>query len=176
MGRLKSTEGSADPAAAGSLLANPKAVVVLGLGTLEANIVRNRLVRHVPAAGHEIATRPQVPTPELRPQPSVILEEMVGRFPLYRLHHPARREVGRGAQQQMDMVRPHMALQNLDIVRSTDFPDQIANLCADVTPEHRLAILRDEHEMVVQRINSMGGSTDLAHGRPSYPKPPEGVA
>src|ERR671918_1693055 len=107
MGRLKSTEESADPAAAGSLLANPKAVSVLGLGTLKLNILRNRLVRDVPAAGDEIATRPQVPTPELRPQPSVILEEMVGRLALDRLHHPARRQVGRGTQQQMDMVGPH---------------------------------------------------------------------
>ncbi len=176
MGRLKSTEGSAEPAAAGSLLANPKAVSVLGLGTLELNILRNRLVRHVPAAGHEIATRPQVPTPELRPQPSVILEEMVGRFPLDRLHHPARREVGRGAQQQMNVVGPHMALQDLDIVRSTDFPDQISELSPNVAAQHRLAILRDEHEMIVQRIDRMGSSTDLAHGRPSYRKPPEGVA
>lgn len=176
MGRLKSTEGSADPAAAGSLLANSKAVSVLGLGTLELNILRNRLVRDVPAAGHEIATRPQVPTPELRPQPSVILEEMMGRFPLDRLHHPARRKVGRGAQQQMDMIRPHMTLQDLDIVRSTDLTNQITELRPDVAPQHRLAILRDEHEMVVQRIDRMGRSTQLAHGRPSYRKPPEGVA
>jgi hypothetical protein len=43
-------------------------------------------------------------------------------------------------------------------------------------PQHRLAMLRDEHEVIVQRIHWMGGSTILAHGRASYRKPPKGVA
>ena len=67
MARLKSTKESRRAAHAGSLLANSKAVVVLGLGTLQPNIVGNRLVRDVPAAAHEVATRPQVPTPERPP-------------------------------------------------------------------------------------------------------------
>jgi hypothetical protein len=50
------------------------------------------------------------------------------------------------------------------------FPDQIKNLRADVAPKHRLAILRDEHEMIVQGINRMGSSTDLAHDAASYRK------
>src|SRR6266849_1950381 len=94
MGRLKSTEGTRRPVHAGSLLANLKAVVVLGLATLQPNIFGNRLVRHVPAAAREVATPPQVPTPERRPQPSIILEEMMRGLPLNRLHHTARREVG----------------------------------------------------------------------------------
>ena len=97
-------------------------------------------------------------------------------LPLYRLHDPARREVGRDTQQQMDMVRPDVALHNLDVLTPTDLPNQIAHLRADVATQHRLAILRDEHEVVVQRIHRMGGSTILPHGRPSYRKPPEGVA
>src|SRR6266851_6216515 len=104
----------------GSLLGDPKAVLVLGLGTLELNILRNHLVRHVAAARHEVATCPQVPTPELGPQLSTILEEMMGRFPLNRLHHAARREVRRGAQQQMDMIGTDMPLQNLNVIRPTD--------------------------------------------------------
>src|SRR6266852_2553601 len=96
MGRLKSTEGARRSAHAGSLLANLKAVVVLGLGTLQPNILGNRLVRHVPAAAHEVATPPQVPAPERRPQPSIILEEMMRGLALNRLHDTARREVGGG--------------------------------------------------------------------------------
>jgi hypothetical protein len=30
--------------------------------------------------------------------------------------------------------------------------------------------------VIMQRIDRMGGSTVLLHGRPSYPKPPEGFA
>src|ERR1700730_14778551 len=101
MGRLKSTKEARRPAHAGSLLADLEAVVVLGLGTLEPNILGNRLVGDVPAAAHEVAAPPQVPTPERRPQPSIILEEMMGGLALDRLHDTARREMGWGAQQQV---------------------------------------------------------------------------
>src|SRR5712691_11885103 len=154
--------------------ANLEAVVVLGLGTLQPDILGNRLVRDVPAAAHEVATAPQVPTPERRPQPSIILEEMMRGLPLNRLHHTTRREVGWGTQQQMDMVGAHMPLENFDVLTATDFPNQIPRAMADLPHQDRLAILRGEHEVVVQTINSVGGSTQFAHGRPSYRKPPEG--
>ena len=96
------------------------------------------------------------------------------RLPLDRLHNTARREVRRDTQQQVHMVRPDVALQDLDVLTPTDLSNQIAHLDSDVAPEHRLAILRDEHEMVVARIHRMAGSTILAHGRASYRNPPEG--
>ena len=176
MGRLKSTEGGADPRMQAHLLANLEAVVVPGLGTLQPNILGNRFVRHVAAAAHEVAASPQVPTPERRPQPSIILEEMMGGLALDRLHDTARREVGWGTQQEMDMVGSHMSFENLDVLTPADFPDQIPHAVADLPHKHRLAILRGEYEMVVQTIDGVGGSTQFAHGRPSYRKPPEGFA
>ena len=84
--------------------------------------------------------------------------------------------MGWGAQQQMDMVGPHVPFENSDVLTPTDFPDQIPHGSAHLPHQHRLAILRGEHEMVVQTINSMGGPTQFAHGHPSYRKPPEGFA
>jgi len=153
-----------------------EAVAVLGLGTLKPNILGNRFVGHIAAARDEVAASPQVPTPERRPQPSIILEEMVRGLPLNRLHYTARREVGRGTQQQVDMVGTDMPLQDLDVLTPTDFPDQIPQGVADLPAQDRLAILRGEHEMVVQAIDRVGRSPQLAHGRPSYRKPPEGFA
>ena len=106
----------------------------------------------------------------------MVLQEMVGRLALNRLHDPARRQVRRDAQQQMDMLRPDVPLDDLNVVRPADLPNQVAHLRADLPAQHRLAILRDEHEVIVQRIHRMGGSTILEHGRGSYRKPPEGVA
>ena len=82
----------------------------------------------------------------------------------------------RDAQQQMYVIRPNVPLQDLDIRTPANLPDQIAHRRANIAAQHRLAILRDKHEMVVQHIHRVGGSTILAHGRPSYRKPPEGVA
>jgi len=65
---------------------------------LKLDTLRNHLVRDVPAGADEVAAGPQVPTPELRPQASMILQEMVGRLALDRLHDPARRgAAGRSA-------------------------------------------------------------------------------
>jgi hypothetical protein len=161
---------------AGSLLANLEAVVVLGLGTLQPNIFGNRLVGHIAATRDEVAASPQVPTPERRPQPSIILEEMMGRLPLNRLHHTTRREVGWGAQQQMDMIGTHVPLEDFDVLTATDFSDQVSHAVADLPHQDRLTILGGEDEVLMQGINRMGGTTQLAHGRPSYRKPPEGFA
>jgi hypothetical protein len=100
----------------------------------------------------------------------------MGGLPLYRLHYTTRREVGWRTQQQVDIVGPHVPLQNLDVLTSTDFPDQIPHAVADLPRQDRLAILRGEDEVVVHTINGVGGSTQFAHGRPSYRKPPEGFA
>ncbi len=89
-------------------------------------------------------------------QPPMILEEMMGRLPRNRLHYAARREVRRDAQQQMDMIGANVPLQNLHVQRPTDLPNQIADLAPNLAAQHRLAILRDEHEVVVQRIHRMG--------------------
>src|SRR4030095_107752 len=153
-----------------------EAVVVLGLGTLQPNILSHRLVGHIAAGRYKVATPPQVPTPERRPQPSIILEEMMRGLPLNRLHYTTRREMGWGTQQQMHMVGTHVPLENLDVLTATDFPIQIPHALTDLPHQDRLAILRGEHEVVVQTINSVGGSTQFAHGRPSYRKPPEAAA
>ena len=86
-------------------------------------------------------------------------------LPLNRLHHPTRREMGRGTQQQVDMVGAHMPLDNFDVLTATDFPDQIPHAVADFPHEHRLAILRGKHEMVVQTINS--GRLDAVRAWPA---------
>lgn len=58
--------------------------------------------------------------------------------------------MGRHVEQQMDVVRPDMALQNLHVIRAADLADQIAHLDRDVAAENQFAILRAEHKIVVQ--------------------------
>jgi hypothetical protein len=45
------------------------------------------------------------------------------------------------------MLRSDVPLQNLNVLRSTNLPNQVSNLLANLTAEHRLGILRDEYEM-----------------------------
>ena len=94
----------------------------------------------------------------------MVHQEMVRGLSLDCLHDPARRQVGRHTQQQMHMVRPDVSLQNLNVLTPTDLPNQIPHLGPDLPTQHRLAILRDEHEVVMQRVHRMGGATILLHG------------
>ena len=158
------------------LLADSEAVVILGLATLHPDVLSDHFIGHVPATADEVATAPQVTTPERRPQPSIVLQEMMRTLALDRLHDAARREMGRDTDQQMDMVRPNVPFENLDILAATNLPDQVPQCLADLPTKNRLAILRGEHEVIVQAVHRMGGSPQFAHGRPSYRKPPEGFA
>src|SRR5713101_8224806 len=99
-------------------LGNSKALLVLGLGTLEANIFGDDLVRHIAAGRDEVATRPQVPTPERLAQLASIHQEMVGGLALDRLHHAARSQMRGHLELQVYMVRSDMALEDFDIVRA----------------------------------------------------------
>ena len=97
-----------------SQLADPKALLVLGLGTLQPNILGHDFVSHIPTGRDEVATGPQVPTPERLAQPSAIHEEMMGRLPLDRLHHAARSQIWGHAQQQVHMIGTHVPAQDFD--------------------------------------------------------------
>ena len=113
--------------------------------------------------------------PERLPQPAVVHQQAMRRLPFDRLHHAARRQVRRDAQQQMDVIRTHVPLQNLDVVPATDALNLLAHLLPDVAAQARLPILRAEDDMAVHRMKRVSRSTIVAHGRPSYRKPPEGV-
>ena len=76
----------------------------------------------------------------------MIGQQVMRGLALYRLHDATRRQVRRDAEQQMDVIGPNVSLHNLNVVRPADLPNQIPHLRADLTAEHRLAILRGEDE------------------------------
>ena len=47
----------------------------------------------------------------------------------------------RHTQQQVYMIRPHVPLQNLDVIRPASLPDQVSHVGRDVPAQDRLAIL-----------------------------------
>ena len=134
------------------LLGDSKAVVILGLATLQANVLRHHLIGHVTAAADEETTSPQVAPPELRPQPTIVAQEMVRAFPLDRLHDAARREMGWDTDQQMDMVRPNVPLKDLRILGLADLPDQFSASRSDLALQYRLPVLCCKDEMIVQPV------------------------
>src|SRR6266851_4966303 len=98
--------------------------VVLGLGTLKLDVLRNNLVGHIAACCHKEAACPQVPTPELLAQAPKVSHQPIGALALDGLHHSARRQMRRHRKQQMNVIRSYVAFEDVDVVCPADLPDQ----------------------------------------------------
>jgi len=144
-------------------LADRELVIVLGHATLRGDVLRDNLVGYIAAAADEVASCPKVAAPELPVEASVLRQQVVRRLALHGLHQPARRYVRRGADEQMHMVTAYRALEDLDVEGATCLPDQLTHPTPDFAFQDRLAVLGREHEMVVQLIHGVRGSTVLAH-------------
>ena len=57
----------------------------------------------------------------------------------------------------------------------TDHSDELAQPVSHVPSKNRLAVLRDEHEVVVQQVDRVRAFALVLHAQP-YRKPPEGFA
>jgi len=102
-----------------NLLAYLEAVVVWGLGTMVLDVFRNHLIGYVPTRCYKIPAGPKVPAPERRPQSSAIHQQVMQSRPLDGLHHFARGQVRRHAQQQMHVVGSNVPAHYGDLVTTT---------------------------------------------------------
>ena len=151
--RLKSAKDRASLSR--PVLLNGELPVVLGISTLSLYVLCYHLVRHISTTAHEISTRPEVPTPELPIQPPILHQQVMGRLALHGLHQSARRYRWWYAHKQMHMIRLRRSSQNLHVLAATDLADQLSYPLPHLSSKHRLAVLRREHEMVVQLEDRM---------------------
>src|SRR5712692_8375084 len=119
-------------------------VVVLGHGTLLLDVLRNDLIGHITAGGHEESSRPKVPAPERLAQSPEVREQVMRCLSFDGLHHSARRKCRGHAQQKVDVIGANVPLQNLNVVRAADLANQVAETKTNVTSKDRLAVLRDK--------------------------------
>ena len=140
-------------------------LVVLGLDILLLNVLLDHLIRHVPTRGHEVPTSPEMPAPELLPQRPKILEETMRRLALDGLHHLARSQSRRHADQEVNMIGPHVPLQYLDILRLANLDNELTHPAAYLPSKHRFAVLRDEHEVIVEEIHAVRPFSVRSHIR-----------
>jgi hypothetical protein len=78
---------------------------IVGFGAvLLFQVLYDDFVRHIPAAGHEVSSCPQVPTPELLSDVLELHHQFARTLALDVLHDLAGRQVRRTGQQDMDMV------------------------------------------------------------------------
>ncbi len=149
-GRLKSPKAG-DRLRAGSFR-DPK-LVVLGLDTLRLDVLRDRFVSHIATRCDEVASGPEVSAPEFLPQTSKLCQQMVRCLPFYGLHHSTRRQSWWHAHQQVHMLPTHMTPLDFDVIAATVLSNQIPHPHRNISSQHRLAILRREHKMIVQQVD-----------------------
>ncbi len=61
------------------------------------------------------------------------------------------------------MIGPHVTTQYLDVLAPAYFSYRIADSLSDITTESRLAVLRDEHEMVMQIVDRVPWPSVVDH-------------
>ena len=128
-------------------------IIILGLDILMFDITRQYFIGYVPRRDSEVAPRPKMSAPEFLVQMPVVAQKMMRCTPLDHMHHFARGNVRRTVEQQMDVVGSNMPLQDEDVAAPTYFADQVAQAPTHVSSQHRLAVLRDEHKMVVKSVD-----------------------
>ncbi len=124
-----------------------------GSTSLVFDVPLEHLVGHIPAGCDEVPSRPKMSTPELAVELSEVPHQSVQAPPLDGVHHPARCHRRGHAQQQMHMIGSDVPLQNLDVVRLAYLSHQIPHCQRHLSPQDRLAVLWDEHELVVALVD-----------------------
>lgn len=61
------------------------------------------------------------------------------------------------------MIWPDVTLQDLDIHGATDLPDKTPKTFANIATKNRLAVLGDEHEMIVKKVAGVRRLPVAAH-------------
>ena len=78
-----------------------------------------------PCRGPRIPPRPQMPAPILSTQLGKLPLQPIGAFVFEILHYFGRREIGRDTDQNMDVIRPNVALDHLHLIGGTDLSDYV---------------------------------------------------
>ncbi len=69
----------------------------------------------------------------------------------------------------MQVIRRHRSTHDPHLPRLADFPEQVPAAQGHVTLEHREAVLRDPHEVVLEVVETVPGMVVLGHPRTITP-------
>ena len=151
-------------------------IVVMRFDVLLRDVFRDDLVRDIAARRDEVTACPQMTSPKRSVQRPEIPHQSIRTLTLDRVHHSARRKRRRNAQQQVNVIRTDVPLQDVDVVRLADLPNQFPKTFTNLSSKNRLAVLWDEDEVVVTLVGRMRPVAIRSHCIPKYRKPPEGFA
>ncbi len=136
--------------------ANLELIFRLGLFVLGLYILYDHLIRHIPRTRHKVPPSPNVPTPISLLDVRKLHQNFPRCLPLDILHQLACRYMRRCRNKQMHMIPRNMPLQNLDIIRQTDLPNQLSDPNRYLFRQNRFPVLRNPHEMQLDAISAMG--------------------
>jgi hypothetical protein len=106
-----------------------------------------------PLVATKVPSRPKMSAPELAVELSEVPHQSVRAPPLDGVHHAARRHRRWHAQQQLHVIGSELPLQNLDVVRLAYLSHQVPHCQRNLSTQDRLAVLWDEHEVVVALVD-----------------------
>lgn len=117
------------------------------------NVGANLRLGNLAHRAAKIAARPHMTTPVPFVQMNEFLLKQARTAPLEVLHDGGRAKFGWTTDQKMNMVRPHMPLDNPNLTTQTALTDQLARPFRYGPAQHLVAILRHPDEVVLDLID-----------------------
>jgi hypothetical protein len=151
--------------------------ILILIDVLLGDVLGDHLIGDVSGTAAEISSRPQVSAPELLLQMRKFRQQMVRRLPFQPLQQPADRHLGWHRHHQVHMVLGYVPLHNLDVMLSTDVPDQIPNPRGYLAAQSWSPIFRNPNQMQMNLENGVRPASVFWH-HPSLSRgaPAEAVA
>src|SRR5580658_8146526 len=139
--------------------------VFILIDVLFSYVLRDHVVRDVSRTTAEVATRPQVPSPELLLQVRELGQQMMRRSALEPLHQSADGHLRRQRDQQVHVISRYMPLHDRHLMLPADIPDQIAHPRRNLALQCWPPVLRDPHQMQVDFKYSVRAPPVFRHPR-----------
>ena len=132
---------------------------------LIVDVLLDHLVRDVAAGDGEIASCPEVASPEGLADGGEEGEELVGAFPFEALHEVGNGEVRRVGGEEVDMIDRHFPRDDLDVLLLADLTDEIPDFFPHLPVEHLLTVLGDPDEVDLEVVLAVGSGAVVPHGQ-----------
>jgi hypothetical protein len=127
------------------------------------NIRPGDLVGNLPAAETEIAARPDVSPPVTFTNLGTFTQQNVGTLSLQLLYSSTYRNLRRHRQHHMHMISRNRALQNIDLLASARFPNDVSHPLRYSLSQNLMPILGDPNHVDINLKNCLRTMTMRFH-------------
>jgi len=131
---------------------------------LKLDVPPNHFRRHlISNRSHKVTIIPQLPSPQLLPQPWISTKHLTRRYTLQYLYNSTRTVLRWGHQEQVDMIRHHLKRINLHLITLCNTLKDLLQPFSNATLQDQLPVLRNPNEVILEVVHRVPSSLNRTH-------------